>query len=208
MLTGPRDTRAVQASSSTISEGKLFDYLVRNPHEFNPNQPKTVWDFDWDKRDPASLLPPEQSIKSDGDITRQSKISTPIKPTATRHLFLIRHGQYNLKGLTDEERTLTPLGWEQAEFVGKRLKELSIPYAKIVQSSMTRAKNTASVISKHLGDVPVETCDFLREGSPIKPVPESPHWRPDAQVSAVIMLYIYQFFLLNVIFSNRGQTIS
>lgn len=49
---------------------------------------------------------------------------------------------------------------------------------------MTRAKNTASVISKHLGTkVPVETCDFLREGAPIKPVPESPNWRPEAQVS-------------------------
>ena len=32
------------------------------------------------------------------------------KPTAIRHLFLIRHGQYNLKGETDAERTLTPLG--------------------------------------------------------------------------------------------------
>ena len=44
--------------------------------------------------------------------------------------------------------------------------------------------NTASVISKHLGkDVPVETCDFLREGAPIEPVPDSPNWRPKAQVS-------------------------
>lgn len=50
---------------------------------------------------------------------------------------------------------------------------------------MTRAKNTASVISKHLGDVPVETCDFLREGAPIKPVPESPNWRPESHVSKI-----------------------
>lgn len=50
---------------------------------------------------------------------------------------------------------------------------------------MTRAKNTASVISKHLSDVPVETCDFLREGAPIKPVPESPNWRPEAHVSTI-----------------------
>lgn len=29
---------------------------------------------------------------------------------AVRHLFLIRHGQYHLDGLTDKERTLTELG--------------------------------------------------------------------------------------------------
>lgn len=29
---------------------------------------------------------------------------------ATRNIFLIRHGQYNLKGETDEERKLTDLG--------------------------------------------------------------------------------------------------
>lgn len=51
---------------------------------------------------------------------------------------------------------------------------------------MTRAKNTASIISKHLSEVPLETCDFLREGAPIKPVPESPNWRPEAQVSISI----------------------
>lgn len=27
-----------------------------------------------------------------------------------RHLFLIRHGQYNLEGATDKERVLTELG--------------------------------------------------------------------------------------------------
>lgn len=74
-------------------------------------------------------------------------------------------------------------GWEQAEYAAQRLKALAVPYTRIVQSSMTRAKNTASIISKHLPDVPVDTCDFLREGAPIKPVPESPHWKPDAQVS-------------------------
>jgi len=33
------------------------------------------------------------------------------KPTASRHLLLIRHGQYNDDGETDDKRTLTPLGW-------------------------------------------------------------------------------------------------
>lgn len=109
MLAGHRDTKAVQASSSTIGEGKLFDYIIKNPHEFNPNLPKTAWDFDWDKRDPASLTPPRVPIQIEEEIKKQSRHSSPARPTATRHLFLIRHGQYNLKGTSDEEKSLTPL---------------------------------------------------------------------------------------------------
>ena len=39
------------------------------------------------------------------------------KPTATRHIILIRHGQYNLKGETDEDRYLTELGLSLAFFI-------------------------------------------------------------------------------------------
>lgn len=110
MLTGSQDTKTVQASSS-LGEGKLFDYLVRNPHEFNPNIPKTSWDFDWDKRDPASLVPPptRSPLQSEDELKRQNQLSKQIRPTATRHLLLIRHGQYNLKGIGDDDKTLTPL---------------------------------------------------------------------------------------------------
>lgn len=109
MLTGPQDTKPVQASSSTLGENKLFDYLVKNPHEYNPNSPKTSWDFDWDKRDPASMTPPSKSPLQTEDDMKKQKIPSPPRPTATRHLFLIRHGQYNLKGATDEDKSLTPL---------------------------------------------------------------------------------------------------
>lgn len=108
MLTGPQDNKAVQASTIT-GEGKLFDHLVRNPHEFNPNFPKTSWDFDWDKRDPASLAPPPHPILTEEDLKRSQKRAMQPRPTATRHLLLIRHGQYNLGGSSDEERTLTPM---------------------------------------------------------------------------------------------------
>lgn len=109
MLTGSHDNKAVQASS-TLNEGKLFDYLVRNPHEFNPNIPKTAWDFDWDKRDPASLIPPPRSpLKTDKESEKQNQRLEAARPTATRHLLLVRHGQYNLKGVGDDERSLTPL---------------------------------------------------------------------------------------------------
>lgn len=107
MLTGIPDKNAVQASSA--NENKIFDYIIRNPHEFNPNAPKTNWDFDWDKRDPASLIPPlKTKLKYDGDSKKQAQQDQP-KSTATRHLLLIRHGQYNLNGATDEEKVLTDI---------------------------------------------------------------------------------------------------
>lgn len=109
MLSGSQDSKAVHASS-TVGEVKLFDYLVRNPHphELNPCITKTSWDFDWDKREPASLVPPNKNSLDD-ELKSSKKHSKPPKPTATRHLLLIRHGQYNLTGATDLEKTLTPL---------------------------------------------------------------------------------------------------
>lgn len=109
MLTGSQEGKAIQASS-TLGEERLFDYLVRSPHEFNPNLPKVSWDFDWDKRDPASMIPPNKSpLLTTDEIKKQNQLASSVRPTATRHLLLIRHGQYNLKGITDDERTLTQL---------------------------------------------------------------------------------------------------
>jgi len=82
------------------------------------------WDYNWDNRE--------------------------AKGGATRHLILVRHGQYNLAGLTDQERQLTSLGRSQAEMTGVRLAELSLPYTAIIHSNMTRAVETAGLISRHL----------------------------------------------------------
>ena len=46
---------------------------------------------------------------------------TKFTPETTRHIFLIRHGQYNQEGKTDEENYLTPLGREQAALTGDRM---------------------------------------------------------------------------------------
>lgn len=48
--------------------------------------------------------------KGKDDDARYSKDLEKAKPTARRHLFFIRHGQYNLKGKDDSERVLTMLG--------------------------------------------------------------------------------------------------
>ena len=42
------------------------------------------------------------------------------------------------------------LGREQAEFTGQRLAALGLKYDTLVHSSMSRATETANIISKHL----------------------------------------------------------
>ncbi|KAG7276141.1 hypothetical protein CRUP_011817 [Coryphaenoides rupestris] len=102
------------------------------------------------------------------------------KPKATRNILLIRHSQYNLGGNGDKERILTALGREQAELTGQRLAALGLKYDTLVHSSMSRATETANIISKHLQGVELVSCDLLREGAPIEPVPPVTHWKPDA----------------------------
>ena len=59
------------------------------------------------RRDPKSLVkPPKDGVETD-DYKLKLKEKTP---TASRHIFLIRHGQYNLKGEIDEKQYLTELG--------------------------------------------------------------------------------------------------
>ncbi len=75
-------------------------------------------------------------------------------------------------------------GREQAEMTGKRLKEFTemYKYTKLINSTMTRAAETADLIAKHLPDVPRQSCDLLQEGAPIPPEPPIGHWRPNASV--------------------------
>lgn len=122
---------------------------------FRPSQ----WDDNWDGRKPVSEDDP--------------------KPKASRHLLLIRHGQYNLKGQADHERKLTDLGRKQAEATGLRLAQLNLPFQRLIRSSMTRAMETGDLIAQHLPENVVlgEPDDMLREGGPFPPEPES-RWHP------------------------------
>ena len=48
---------------------------------------------------------------------------------------------------------------------------------------MTRAKETATDIHKHVSHLPVETSDLLREGAPIPPEPPLSQYQPEDYVS-------------------------
>ena len=136
----------------------------------------TPWDNNWDRRAPT----PDATDSTDGE--------RPKKPSAKRHLILIRHGQYDLSQPQDKLRVLTELGHQQAAATGKRLNELQTAKKKrfnvIVHSTMTRAIQTTEDVIKGLDIVPeVNSCDMLREGAPCRPEPSSSSWKPENHVS-------------------------
>ena len=83
--------------------------------------PRSKWDHNWDLRQVSS----EDLNDKENEDPNNKKV-----PTATRHILLIRHGQYNLEGKSDAERILTELGRNQAKKTGDRLAELKLPYTK------------------------------------------------------------------------------
>ncbi len=92
----------------------------------------------------------------------------------TRTIYLIRHGQYSPQddGLPDSVQVLTPLGIAQARLVSQRLKSMDIKFNSLLTSTMTRAKQTAEVISRDFPELNLEQTDLIRECTP-------PSWRKD-----------------------------
>ncbi|XP_060077026.1 serine/threonine-protein phosphatase PGAM5, mitochondrial-like [Ylistrum balloti] len=146
-------------------------------------EPSVKWDHNWDKCEPASLVKPSKNQNSSEEKDAKDAENELKKhtATATRHLLLIRHGQYNTDGEEDSQRYLTELGRKQAEYTGQRLKDLGLSYTILLSSTMTRAKETADIIQKFFPDVPRKETDMLREGAPIPPEPPMGHWRPEKQ---------------------------
>uniref|UniRef100_A0A3B4TAB9 Serine/threonine-protein phosphatase PGAM5, mitochondrial n=2 Tax=Seriola dumerili TaxID=41447 RepID=A0A3B4TAB9_SERDU len=166
------------------------------PAKHTPAPTGHAWDFNWDKRDPSVL---SNGKKKESATEDPSSEQDNGKPKATRNILLIRHSQYNLSGNSDKERILTPLGREQAELTGQRLAALGLKYDVLIHSSMARATETAHIISKHLPGVDLVSCDLLREGAPIEPVPPVTHWKPDAvyhedgaRIEAAFRRYIHR----------------
>lgn len=98
--------------------------------------------------------------------------------TASRHLFLVRHGQYHNNRKLDRDRCLTRIGREQLKHTGNRLKEIGVSYSRVVASTMKRAHESAEIILKCIGNLPMGSDRLLEEGAPIVPEPPLPNWKP------------------------------
>jgi serine/threonine-protein phosphatase PGAM5 len=150
---------------------------------FKPSVPYPQFDPDWDFRKPK----PEEGKK--------------VKLGSSRHIILVRHGQYDESSRLDEERKLTELGRIQADRTGKRLAEMAkhMNVKAIHVSGLTRAIETADIISKHLPDVPrTSPNQNLNEGRPAHVIPRK---RPmslegvhegSARIEAAFRTYFYR----------------
>jgi serine/threonine-protein phosphatase PGAM5 len=151
-----------------------------------------MWDPDWDARQ----LPSLGDTQLDRD--RQSHIRSK---GVTRHIILVRHGQYHETHKEDHKRILTPLGRQQAHLTGARIASMIqgamkndnngesdannnndndnaalFTPCKVVAirvSDMARAKETAQIISSHLPvDIVKSPPDaLLNEGRPAHNIP-------------------------------------
>ncbi|GBP00700.1 hypothetical protein EVAR_76946_1 [Eumeta japonica] len=163
--------------------------------------PTVKWEKNWDHREPESIVKPIKEGKPEDENRYNEQIEKVKKNKAVRHLFLIRHGQYNTDGATDKERTLTELGRKQADITGSRLASLDIKWDVLVRSTMTRARETAEIIAKHLpANLEVKDCQLLEEGAPIPPEPPVGYWKPEprqffqdgARIEAAFRRYFYR----------------
>ncbi|XP_034244269.1 serine/threonine-protein phosphatase PGAM5, mitochondrial-like [Thrips palmi] len=162
------DTKTVVQASQKISNLKNKRFETDYNGSYEPAI--TKWDFNWDRRDPSSMVSPSKGGEDD---IRHKRDLTIVEPKAVRHLLLIRHGQYNIDGNTDKEMVLTKKGVEQAKLTGKRLVTLNFPYTKMMRSTMTRAQQTADHILSQMkpGAFPISDDKMLEEGAPYPPEP-------------------------------------
>ncbi|MFD4972811.1 histidine phosphatase family protein [Streptomyces sp. NPDC058424] len=85
--------------------------------------------------------------------------------TATRYLYLARHGEASA-----DETTLTESGRRQASLLGERLR--STPLSAIHHGPLPRARLTAQLISAQLGDVPLHPSEPAGDYVPHLPAKE------------------------------------
>ncbi|KAG7352333.1 histidine phosphatase superfamily branch 1 protein [Nitzschia inconspicua] len=116
--------------------------------KFEPRVEYPLWDEDWDSNQHH-----RQRLMAEWAAGNPPSI-------VTRHIFLLRHGQYHENQKEDLEKTLTPLGRRQAKLTGQRIAEMIYhrksqnnqhsPIKKFAVSDLMRAKQTADIIYEEL----------------------------------------------------------
>lgn len=167
-----QSTTHVPSVESEKKEELYHDmFPLRQLHK--PKVEYPLWDSDWDRRKPESTGDKKQ------DYERMKYIR---KNGVTRHIILIRHGQYDETYKEDEKRLLTPLGRKQAELTGRRIAEMIRGFdnefgpcnvTTLRVSDLTRAKETAEIIAEYLPKSVVRAAPdpLLNEGRPCHHIP-------------------------------------
>lgn len=120
-----RERLSLQKAKAKVYDlEEAIDQYKRGLHKWNRN---------WDHR----AAPPVDQTDS-GKEEPKSK--------AKRHLFLIRHGQYEMWHKDSQLKKLTELGRQQAKETGERLNGLGFDYSILYFSTLPRATETAEII--------------------------------------------------------------
>lgn len=148
---------------------EYFHNLFPKRQLWKPNKEYPLWDANWDGRHP---------ILTDDKKKNEEQARYVRKHGVTRHIILVRHGQYDETYKEDEKRVLTALGREQAKRTGERLAELLLKNGQtdsVVMrvSNLTRAKETADIIAPYLSSSVTQTPPDARlnEGRPCHNIP-------------------------------------
>lgn len=164
----------------------MYHGLFPRRQLWRPRLEYPLWDKDWDGRRPSPMAQVE-GIENENFMTEAQRERYIRKKGVTKHIILIRHGQYDETSTEDSKRLLTQLGRRQAELTGERIgklirgvnKEFGPCRVKVVRvSDLARAKETADLIYDNMDlenfDGEVEKADpdpLLNEGRPCHHIP-------------------------------------
>ncbi|KAL3994905.1 Histidine phosphatase (branch 1) family protein [Acanthocheilonema viteae] len=168
------------AECAEISTSASFPYV----HSFRQSK----WDYNWDYREPKYMVNPTEY--EEADPASRQKMLNQVTPISKRNIILIRHGQYFTDHKDKNYLSLTPLGREQAKFVGQRLANSGLKFNSVIMSTMTRAEETAKLILDELSPTSAKSDPLLEEGAPFPPEPPSKHWHPKQK--AAFRKYIHR----------------
>ncbi len=175
--TKSEERQAKEENSSSENDQDLFENQCLTRQLYRPKIPYPAWDYNWDGNETT-----ETSLAG----IRQG-LDQQVKGKS-RHIILVRHGQYDESFPDDEHQTLTPLGRLQAIRTGKRLREMMegaqgfekersrgpCLISAIRVSNMERAKETANLIAHELGLKVQQPDPDLNEGYPAPMIPIRP----------------------------------
>jgi serine/threonine-protein phosphatase PGAM5 len=195
LLPATEKTLTESNESDDKSDNELLQGQCLKRQMRTPAVPYPLWDYNWDGRMTSdSSLESFRNGRANASSTKQKGSDGRYKGSKTgktRHLLLVRHGQYDERREEDEHRKLTPLGRQQAIKTGKRLVEMARGTMKFEKdhfngkcfvkaihvSNMVRAKETAALIAKQFQEekmTPQKPDPLLNEALPAPMIPIRP----------------------------------
>ena len=148
----------METMPTSSSDDRLFYGQCLERQVYKPQLPYPAWHYNWDGREPTQTTKVSSDEESNNhkDDDRLPPQSTPTVGK-TRHILLIRHGQYVEQASNDEHRVLTPLGRRQAQYTGQRLARMLASHAHHMRPHGDAVADTAETTGVHHQYYPNET---------------------------------------------------